>query len=114
MREIYDEIVRIDDELKQDGHIIDINSVPIGSVHSGKKINFIYQRYNSFYCIYLEKLAIALALISTPPESSILLTKNLRVCPDCHEMTKRLSRLRKREIVISKYRLYIHCSSYVP
>ncbi len=43
MREIYDEVVRIDDELKQDGHIIDINSVTIGSVHSGKEINFIYR-----------------------------------------------------------------------
>jgi hypothetical protein len=40
MREIYEEITRIDDELKQDGHIVDINSVPVGSVHSGNKIIF--------------------------------------------------------------------------
>lgn len=42
MHEIYDEVSRIDDELKEDGHIVDINSVPIGSVHSGKKNNFIH------------------------------------------------------------------------
>jgi hypothetical protein len=54
--------------------------------------------------MYLEKLAIALAMISTPIESSVVLTKNLRVCSDCHEMAKRLSRLRKREIVIREYR----------
>ena len=48
----------------------------------------------------LEKLAIALAMISTPSGSSIVLTKNLRACSDCHEMAKLLSRLRKREIVI--------------
>lgn len=39
-REIYDEVARIDDELKEDGHIVDINSVPLGSVHSGIR-NFI-------------------------------------------------------------------------
>jgi hypothetical protein len=108
MREIYDEVTRIDEELKQDGHIVDINSVPIGSVHSGKKTNVIRQCCNSFYYMCLEKLAIALALIYTPPGSAIVLTKNLRVCPDCHEMAKRLSRLREREIIISKSCLYIN------
>ncbi len=48
MREIYEEITRIDDELKRDGHIVDINSVPVGSVHSGKKTSVIHQRYYSF------------------------------------------------------------------
>ncbi len=38
-REIYDEVTRIDHELQQDGHIVDVNSVPSGSVHSGKKTN---------------------------------------------------------------------------
>jgi len=82
---------------------VDINSVPMGSVHSGKRTNFIQAQYNSFRFMDLEKLAIALAMISTPIGSSIVLTKNLRVCSDCHEMAKRLSRLQKREIVIREY-----------
>ena len=40
-REIYAEVARIDDELKDDGHIVDLNSVPLGSVHSGTRKKFI-------------------------------------------------------------------------
>lgn len=52
--------------------------------------------------ICLEKLAMALAFIQTSADSPVVLTKNLRICSDCHETAKRLSRLRKREIVIRK------------
>ena len=53
--------------------------------------------------ICLEKLAMALAFIETSAETPVVLTKNLRICSDCHETAKRLSRLRKREIVIREY-----------
>ncbi len=48
MREIYDEVARIDDELKQDGHIVDTNSVPLGSIHSGKNMNLVDLCLNSY------------------------------------------------------------------
>lgn len=53
--------------------------------------------------ICLEKLAMALAFIETPAETPVVLTKNLRICSDCHETANRLSRLRKREIVIREH-----------
>ncbi|KAL5703245.1 hypothetical protein ACHQM5_028360 [Ranunculus cassubicifolius] len=47
-----------------------------------------------------EKLALAFALISTPPGSAIRIVKNLRVCGDCHSLMKYASTLSKREIIL--------------
>ncbi|XP_068660212.1 pentatricopeptide repeat-containing protein At1g08070, chloroplastic-like [Aristolochia californica] len=47
-----------------------------------------------------EKLAIGLGLISTAPGSPLTIMKNLRVCYDCHSMTKFISRICSREIVV--------------
>ena len=46
-----------------------------------------------------EKLAIGLALISTPPGTRIMIVKNLRVCIDCHIATALISKIEGREIV---------------
>jgi len=47
-----------------------------------------------------ERLAIAFCLISTPESTRIQLTKNLRICDDCHEASKLISKIRNREIII--------------
>ncbi|GJY30684.1 pentatricopeptide repeat-containing protein [Tanacetum coccineum] len=47
-----------------------------------------------------EKLAIAYGLIKMPAWVPILVFKNLRVCGDCHEATKFISRIEKREIIV--------------
>ncbi|XP_010648655.1 pentatricopeptide repeat-containing protein At4g21065-like [Vitis vinifera] len=47
-----------------------------------------------------EKLAIAFALLNTPPGSPIRITKNLRVCGDCHSASKFISKIYNREIVM--------------
>ncbi|KAK9155669.1 hypothetical protein Sjap_003149 [Stephania japonica] len=47
-----------------------------------------------------EKLAIAFGLISTDPGTTIRITKNLRVCADCHFATKLISKIYNREIVV--------------
>lgn len=47
-----------------------------------------------------EKLAIAFGLISTEPGVSIRIVKNLRVCGDCHHVTKLISKVYDREIVV--------------
>ncbi|CAN7097881.1 unnamed protein product [Brassica rapa subsp. narinosa] len=46
-----------------------------------------------------EKLAIAFGLISTKPGTKLTVVKNLRVCRNCHEATKLISKIYKREIV---------------
>eukprot|EP00253_Pinus_taeda_P000868 PITA_00868 len=47
-----------------------------------------------------EKLAIAFGLLSTSPGTPIRITKNLRVCGDCHIATKYISKIVKREIIV--------------
>ncbi|KAK8952393.1 Pentatricopeptide repeat-containing protein [Platanthera zijinensis] len=56
-----------------------------------------------------EKLAIALGLLRTGPGSAIRVVKNLRVCADCHTVSKLISRVYCREIVMrdrSRFHLF--------
>ena len=49
-------------------------------------------------CGHSEKLAVLFGLISTPNHSELTVTKNLRVCKDCHNVTKLISKFEKRII----------------
>lgn len=51
-------------------------------------------------CGHAEKLALAYGLLNTPNGTTLLVTKNLRMCDDCHSGTKILSALEKREIIV--------------
>eukprot|EP01018_Ginkgo_biloba_P025327 Gb_09957 [translate_table: standard] len=53
-----------------------------------------------FLCYHSEKLAIAFGLINTPLETTIRIIKNLRMCGDCHNATKFISKIVGREIVV--------------
>lgn len=58
--------------------------------------------------VHSEKLAIAFGLISTEPGSSIKIVKNLRVCSDCHEVTKLISKITRRRIVVRDRNRFHH------
>jgi hypothetical protein len=55
-----------------------------------------------------ERLAIAWNLLCTPAGASIQLTKNLRMCIDCHHASKLIARVTQREIIV-RDRSRIHC-----
>ncbi|GJN12011.1 hypothetical protein PR202_ga30254 [Eleusine coracana subsp. coracana] len=55
-----------------------------------------------------EKLAIAFGLLRTPPGATIRVAKNLRVCNDCHESAKFISKMVGREIVLRDVRRFHH------
>ncbi|RVW58527.1 Pentatricopeptide repeat-containing protein, chloroplastic [Vitis vinifera] len=55
-----------------------------------------------------ERLAIAFALINTGPGTVIRITKNLRVCGDCHTVTKLISELTGREIIMRDIHRFHH------
>ncbi|XP_031118522.1 pentatricopeptide repeat-containing protein At4g21065-like [Ipomoea triloba] len=55
-----------------------------------------------------EKLAIAFALMNTPPHTCIRIVKNLRVCEDCHSATKFISKVYKREILVRDRNRFHH------
>ncbi|KAI5074378.1 hypothetical protein GOP47_0010339 [Adiantum capillus-veneris] len=52
-------------------------------------------------CGHCEKLAVAFGLLSTPHGATIRVTKNLRMCVDCHVATRLISKIELREIIIT-------------
>lgn len=62
----------------------------------------------SMLFVHNEKLAIAFGLISTRPGTSIRITKNIRVCGDCHSATKFISKIIKREIIMRDLNRFHH------
>ncbi|KAK3142078.1 hypothetical protein QOZ80_4BG0341940 [Eleusine coracana subsp. coracana] len=59
-------------------------------------------------CGHSEKLAIVFGIISTPPGTTIRVMKNLRVCVDCHTVTKLISKIADREIVVRDTNRFHH------
>ena len=59
-------------------------------------------------CIHSEKLAIAFGLFNTSPRTPIQITKNLRVCGDCHNATKFISKIVTREIIVRDANRFHH------
>lgn len=59
-------------------------------------------------CGHSEKLAMAFGILSLPRGGTIRVTKNLRVCGDCHEMAKFMSKTTKREIVLRDSNRFHH------
>nr|CAB3470575.1 unnamed protein product [Digitaria exilis] len=75
-------------------------SCVLHDIEEGEKAAIL--RYHS------EKLAIAFGLLRTPPGATIRVAKNLRVCNDCHEAAKFISRMVGREIVLRDVRRFHH------
>ncbi|KAK7245529.1 hypothetical protein RIF29_40375 [Crotalaria pallida] len=59
-------------------------------------------------CGHSEKLAMAFGILNLPPGRTIRVTKNLRVCGDCHEMAKFMSKTTKREIILRDSNRFHH------
>ncbi|KAK9083451.1 hypothetical protein Scep_029922 [Stephania cephalantha] len=59
-------------------------------------------------CRHSEKIAIAFGLLNTSPGTTIQIVKNLRVCEDCHDATKLISRMYDREIIVRDRVRYHH------
>ncbi|KAM1468427.1 hypothetical protein ACFX2I_033388 [Malus domestica] len=55
-----------------------------------------------------ERLAIAFGLLNTPAGSLIRITKNLRVCVDCHNVTKYISKIVRRELIVRDANRFHH------
>lgn len=88
---IYDKVEDMIRMIKEDGYVADKDYVLL-DVEDEEKERSLY--YHS------EKLAIAFGLLSTPPSTTIRIIKNLRVCGDCHNAIKYISKVFQREIVL--------------
>ena len=51
-------------------------------------------------CKHSERIAMAFLFLNTPRGTRLTMTKNLRICRDCHSATKFISKVRQCEIVL--------------
>lgn len=88
---IYAELDKLNEKMIEEGYVPDASSV-LHDVEESAKIQML--NYHS------EKLAIAFGLIFIPRGLPIRIVKNLRVCGDCHNATKYISKITQREILV--------------
>ncbi|KAL0736449.1 hypothetical protein Bca4012_012659 [Brassica carinata] len=58
--------------------------------------------------MHSEKLAIAYGMMKTKPGTTIRIVKNLRVCEDCHTVTKHISEVYGREFIVRDRNRFHH------
>ncbi|XP_048236130.1 putative pentatricopeptide repeat-containing protein At3g13770, mitochondrial [Ricinus communis] len=86
-------------KLELAGYVPDTNFV-LHDVDDEVKLGMLYT--------HSEKLAIAFALIATPEGTPIRMSKNLRVCGDCHTFSKLVSDITQREIIVRDSNRFHH------
>jgi pentatricopeptide repeat protein len=96
---IYAELKRLEGLMHEAGYAPDTGSV-FHDVEADEK--------TSMVCSHSERLAIAFGLISTSPGTRLLITKNLRICEDCHVAIKFISKITEREITVRDVNRYHH------
>ncbi|OIT35198.1 pentatricopeptide repeat-containing protein, chloroplastic [Nicotiana attenuata] len=97
--EIYAELDSLGARMVQAGYVPNITFV-FHNVEDDEMSRMVFS--------HSERLAIAIGLISTPPGTKLLISKNLRVCEDCHVAIKVISKLTEREITIRDVNRYHH------
>jgi pentatricopeptide repeat protein len=97
--EIYAMLQNLAAQIKEAGYAPDTSFV-LHSVEEEEKENSL--------CSHSEKLAITFGLINTSPGTCIRITKNLRVCGDCHNATKFISKIVQREIIVRDTNRFHH------
>ncbi|CAF0718756.1 unnamed protein product [Adineta ricciae] len=90
--EIYREVQKISEELAAHGHEYD-SSWTTRTMTEDESVA-------SILCGHSERLAMAWNFVVNPHTKRIQITKNLRVCGDCHRATKLIATIRQCEIVV--------------
>ncbi|KAF2315520.1 hypothetical protein GH714_039982 [Hevea brasiliensis] len=98
-KEIYEELDVLVGKMKEFGYMPETDSALHDVEEEDKECHL---------AVHSEKLAIAFAILNTKPGTPIRVTKNLRVCGDCHVAAKLISKITKREIVIRDTHRFHH------
>ncbi|XP_061343057.1 pentatricopeptide repeat-containing protein At1g31920 [Gastrolobium bilobum] len=96
---IYDMIHQMEWQLKFEGYVPDTSQVLLDVDEEEKR-----QRLKC----HSQKLAIAFALIHTSEGSPIRISRNLRMCSDCHTYSKYISMIYEREITVRDRNRFHH------
>ncbi|XP_057951103.1 putative pentatricopeptide repeat-containing protein At3g49142 [Malania oleifera] len=97
--EIYDELDVLVGKMKEAGYVPETDS----ALHDVEEEDKEYH-----LAVHSEKLAIVFAILNTGPGMPIRVTKNLRVCGDCHIAAKLISRIAEREIIVRDTNRFHH------
>ncbi|KAH6833855.1 Tetratricopeptide repeat superfamily protein [Perilla frutescens var. hirtella] len=98
-KEIYEELDILVGKMKEAGYIPKTDTA-MHDVEEEEKENHLV--------FHSEKLAIVFAIINTEPWTPIRVTKNLRVCEDCHVAIKFISKITERRITVRDTNRYHH------
>ncbi|KAK4402218.1 putative pentatricopeptide repeat-containing protein [Sesamum angolense] len=97
--EIYEELESLLGKMKEAGYVPKTDTA-LHDVEEEDKENHLV--------VHSEKLAIVFAIINSKPGILIRVTKNLRVCEDCHVAIKFISKITEREIIVRDTNRYHH------
>lgn len=97
--EIYEKLAELIKEIEKLGYV-PVWKEMLHEVGEGEKREALW--YHS------EKLAVAFGVVSgaAPPGKALRIVKNLRICRDCHEAFKYMSRVLEREIIVRDVNRY--------
>ncbi|XP_010437236.1 PREDICTED: pentatricopeptide repeat-containing protein ELI1, chloroplastic-like [Camelina sativa] len=98
-KEIYTMLRKMSERIKSHGYVPNTNTVlqDLGEIEKEQSLQ-----------VHSERLAIAYGLICTKPGSPLKIFKNLRVCSDCHTVTKLISKITGRKIVMRDRNRFHH------
>ncbi|KAJ0976190.1 hypothetical protein J5N97_018155 [Dioscorea zingiberensis] len=96
---IYSKLEEMSRELKFAGYVPDTSEVFLDMSEEAKESS-VYQ--------HSEKLAIAFGLLNSENGVTIRIVKNLRICVDCHNAIKIVSKVYAREVVVRDRTRYHH------
>ncbi|XP_022151200.1 pentatricopeptide repeat-containing protein At1g59720, chloroplastic/mitochondrial [Momordica charantia] len=100
IKEIYDVIDLIEEKLEKDGYSPDYSQATMVDEPDNVKQQSLR--------LHSERLAIAFGLLNMKPGMPIRIFKNLRVCNDCHQVTKSISRIFNVEIIMRDRNRFHH------
>ncbi|XP_068646727.1 pentatricopeptide repeat-containing protein At1g20230 [Aristolochia californica] len=99
MTQILERLKRLSLEMHKSGYFPDTHFV-LQDVEEQEKEHIL--------CGHSEKLAVGLALLNTPPGFPLRVIKNLRICGDCHNTIKFISKFEGREIFVRDTNRFHH------
>ncbi|KAL9662101.1 hypothetical protein QQ045_026929 [Rhodiola kirilowii] len=99
IKEIHTMLAEFIEKIKGAGYTPDTGIVPYEISEEEKLYNV---------TSHSEKLAIAFGILNSPHGSTLRVTKNLRICGDCHTFTKLISSLCGKEIFIRDVNRFHH------
>ncbi|KAI3941286.1 hypothetical protein MKW92_019251 [Papaver armeniacum] len=98
-KEIYSYLEILSVKMHEAGYVPDTTSV-LHDIDAEEK--------ESVIRVHSEKLAVAFGIMNTVPGTAVQVFKNLRVCGDCHEAIKFISKILNQDIVVRDSRRFHH------